>query len=284
MAEPPTSHDSDGARPVTEPVSTSDDAVGKDGHQALLEQVTRMDRRLGEVSAALERAEAAAAARARRNPAWRRVTQGERRLPMAIAILTMIVLQTRVPERFTLLGWWVLPVVEAVILIALVVLAPSRISRTERHLRTLSLTLIGVASLANGWAAGYLVVGLVRGTEGKDAVSLLVGGGNIWVTNVLIFALWYWDLDRGGPAARAQAVKADPDFVFPQMTSPQLASPEWEPNFGDYLYLAFTNATAFSPTDTMPFSLWSKMAMGLQSAISLCVGALIVARAVNILQ
>ncbi|MGZ4624881.1 MAG: hypothetical protein ACXV3S_01130 [Kineosporiaceae bacterium] len=255
----------------------------QDGHQVLVEKVDGMDRRLGQVLTALERSQAATAP-ASTAPAWRRVTDGEERLPVAVAILVMIALQSRVPARFTLFGPWVLPSIEAAILLALVVLDPRRITRTEQHLRTLSLTLLALASLSNAWAAGCLVVGLVRGTEGRSAEDLLTVGGNIWLTNILIFALWYWDLDRGGPAGRAQAVQDMPDFVFPQMTSSQLASPDWEPTFGDYLYLAFTNATAFSPTDTMPFSRWSKLAMGLQSAISLCVGALIVARAVNILQ
>jgi uncharacterized membrane protein len=278
MTEAPTSPDGGGARAVA-----GSAGPGQDEHRHLADQVAGMDRRLRELAAALARAESSAAA-ARRTPAWQRITEGERRLPVSLAILAIIILQTRVPERFTLLGWWLLPLVEAVILVVLLVLDPWRISRTERHLRMLSLALIALASFANGWAASYLVVGLARGTEGRNAESLLTVGGNIWLTNVLIFAIWYWDLDRGGPAARAHAVRSTPDFVFPQMTSPELAKPEWEPQFGDYLYLAFTNATAFSPTDTVPYSRWSKTAMGLQSAVSLSVGALIIARAVNILQ
>jgi hypothetical protein len=177
----------------------------------------------------------------------------------------------------------VLPLVEAAMIVALLILDPGRISRTERYVRTLGLGFVAVASLANAWALGYLVAGLLRGTTGRSAESLLTSGGNIWLTNVIIFAIWYWELDRGGPAARAQALAATPDFVFPQMTSPELAPAEWEPQFGDYLYLAFTNATAFSPTDVLPYSRWSKMAMALQAMISVSVGALIVARAVNIL-
>jgi hypothetical protein len=113
---------------------------------------------------------------------------------------------------------------------------------------------------------------------------LLITGGAIWLTNVIIFALWYWELDRGGPVARALAVKQYPDFQFPQMVSPDMAPPDWEPMFADYLYLGFTNAAAFSPTDVMPLSRWAKMAMTLQSAISIVTVALVVARAVNILQ
>jgi hypothetical protein len=195
----------------------------------------------------------------------------------------MIALQLNVPARFSPVGRWILPAVEAVLLVVIVLVNPTRISEVSQVLRRLSLTLIALASLANGLAVIQLVLGLVRGTEGRKAEGLLEVGGNIWLTNILIFALWYWELDRGGPGARAQATQPLPDFVFPQMTTPQLAHPEWEPGFGDYLYLAVTNATAFSPTDTLPFSRWSKLTMGIQSLISLSTGALIIARAVNIL-
>lgn len=250
-------------------------------HRPLGEKLAGMDHRLGEVAESVARLERAAAPP---TPAWRRVTPGEHRWPAAVAIAAMITLQFNVPTRFSLLGWWVLPAMEAVILVAIVIVNPMRISTFSRVVRRLSLTLIALASAANGWAAAYLVTGLVRGTEGRNAESLLVVGGNIWVTNILIFSLWYWELDRGGPGARAQAMQPLPDFVFPQMTSPQLAHPDWEPTFGDYLYLAITNATAFSPTDTLPFSRWSKVTMGIQSLVSLTTGALIIARAVNILQ
>jgi len=283
MAEVPTDAQGGGTHPASRPGGDVAHGHVADGHQVLVEKVAAVDRRLGQVLAALERAETRTTP-ADGTPTWRRVTQGEERLPVTLAVLVMIALQSRVPTRFTPLGTWTLALIEFAILIVLVALNPRRITRTEQHLRMLSLVLLGVASLANGWAAAYLVVGLVRGTEGRSAVELLTVGGNIWLTNILIFGLWYWDLDRGGPAARAQALADTPDFVFPQMTSPQLASPDWEPKFGDYLYLAMTNATAFSPTDTMPFSRWSKLTMGLQALISLGVGALIVARAVNILQ
>jgi hypothetical protein len=252
-------------------------------HKPLDEKLAGMDHRLGEVAETVARLERKAAAAAP-TPAWRRVTQGEHRWPAALAIAVMIALQLDVPTRFSLLGRWVLPAAEAVILVAIVIVNPMRISEFSRVLRRLSLTLIALASVANGWAVIYLVVGLIRGTEGRDAEGLLVVGGNIWVTNILIFSLWYWELDRGGPGARAQAMQPLPDFVFPQMTSPQLARPDWEPAFGDYLYLAITNATAFSPTDTLPFSRWSKVTMSVQSLVSLTTGALIIARAVNILK
>jgi uncharacterized membrane protein len=101
---------------------------------------------------------------------------------------------------------------------------------------------------------------------------------------VIVFGLWYWEFDRGGPVARALGANPYPDFQFPQMVSPEMAPPHWEPQFADYLYLAFTNAAAFSPTDVMPLSRWAKLAMTLQSAISIVTVVLVVARAVNILQ
>ncbi len=106
----------------------------------------------------------------------------------------------------------------------------------------------------------------------------------MWVTNVIAFALWYWEFDRGGPVHRAAGTVQHPDLMFPQMASPQLAAADWEPYFTDYLYLSFTNATAFSPTDVMPLARWAKMAMLVQSAVSLSIGALVIARAINILK
>jgi uncharacterized membrane protein len=251
----------------------------------LSEQWMRLERRMLDVVSTLEQTGRYAGANTGRVlPAWRRVTQAEHRLPVTLAVLAIIALQALVPARLTLTGRWVLPVVEALLLAVLVAANPVRITRTSRALRVLSLMLIAVASLANGWSAGSLIVGLVRGTEGENASALLITGGNIWVTNIVIFGLWYWDLDRGGPSSRACAEKNKPDFLFPEMTAPDLAAPDWEPHFVDYLYVAFTNATAFSPTDTMPFSRWSKLAMGFQSSISLLTGALVIARAVNILK
>ncbi|HET9656366.1 MAG TPA: hypothetical protein VFP72_13505 [Kineosporiaceae bacterium] len=221
---------------------------------------------------------------ARVAPAWKRATAGELRWPVTVVVAGMVFLQLSLPVRFSLTGRWLLPTVEAALMVVLAVSNPRRITGTTYLTRVLGLVLIAVASLANGWSAVRLVIGLVNGSEGKDAVALLVIGGNIWLTNIIVFGLWYWELDRGGPAARALGLHEHPDFLFPEMATPELAEPDWEPQLVDYLYVAFTNATAFSPTDTMPFSRWSKLAMMLQSTISLVTGALVIARAVNILQ
>jgi uncharacterized membrane protein len=251
----------------------------------LAEQLAHLEHRMAEFLVSVEQTGRATAANTGRLvPAWRRVTEGEHRLPVTLAVLGMIGMQAGVPEHLSFAAWWVLPVIEVAILVVLVGANPRRVTHTSRRLRVLSLMLIAIASLANAWSAGSLVVGLVHGTEGEDAGTLLITGANIWLTNIVIFGLWYWDLDRGGPGSRARAEKNRPDFLFPEMTAPELAAADWEPHFVDYLYLAFTNATAFSPTDTLPFSRWSKLAMMLQSAISLSTGALVIARAVNILK
>jgi hypothetical protein len=105
----------------------------------------------------------------------------------------------------------------------------------------------------------------------------------VWVSNNIAFALLYWELDSGGAAARAHALPDHPDLAFPQQMNPDIAPTNWRPRFIDYLYVAFTNATAFSPTDAMPLAPWAKVAMAVQAAISLAVLGLVVARAVNVL-
>jgi hypothetical protein len=217
-------------------------------------------------------------------PAWRRKTKGESRSTVAIVTAVGIALQIMVPGRLVLVRpVWVLPALQGALLVALVMANPRRIDTESRALRILSLLLAGLLSLANAWSVGLLVHGIVDGEFGDTAGPLLVTGAAIWLTNVVAFALWYWEFDRGGPVARALGTHQYPDFQFPQMTAPQMAPPDWKPTFTDYLYLAFTNASAFSPTDVMPLSRWAKMAMAVQSIISIITVVLVVARAVNIL-
>ena len=218
-------------------------------------------------------------------PAWKRPTAGEARWQVAVAVAVAVALQYPLPGRLVLLHpVWLLPTLQGLLLIALVMANPRRINTESRAIRLLGLTLAALLSLANAWSVVRLVVGLVQGTAGNSAGPLLVSGGTIWLINVIVFALWYWEFDRGGPVARAHGVRMYPDFQFVQMASPQLAPPEWEPAFGDYLYLSFTNAAAFSPTDTMPLSRWAKMGMTVQATVSIVTVALVVARAVNVLR
>ena len=137
-------------------------------------------------------------------------------------------------------------------------------------------------TISNTASAFLLIDHLVSGHT-HNPNRLLLSGGTIWLTNIIIFSLWFWDLDRGGPGARAEAVNQHPDFMFPQMGDPGYAPDHWHPNFFDYLYTSFTNASAFSPTDVLPLTRWAKMLMLVQSLTSLLTVGLIVARAVNIL-
>ena len=128
-----------------------------------------------------------------------------------------------------------------------------------------------------------LIQHLINGSA-QNGNSLLLSGATIWLTNIVIFALWFWEFDRGGPGSRAEALVRYPDFLFPQMQDEHMAAVHWHPNFFDYLYISFTNASAFSPTDVLPLTRWAKMLMLVQSVTSLLTVGLVVARAVNILQ
>jgi hypothetical protein len=113
---------------------------------------------------------------------------------------------------------------------------------------------------------------------------LLLTGGAIWLTNVIVFALWYWELDGGGPPKRLRDPSTPRDFAFVQMTDAEVAAPGWQPRFTDYLYVSFTNSSAFSPTDTMPLTRWAKLLMMVQAGLSILTLLLVAARAVNILR
>jgi uncharacterized membrane protein len=217
-------------------------------------------------------------------PAWRRVTRGEPRWASTAAVLAVVTIQFALPTRLTVQPRALMPAVELALLVALVVANPLRIERRSRVYRATSLVLTLVIGGANAYSAVRLVAGLIRGTEGASAATLLLTGGAIWLINIVIFALLYWELDQGGPAARAQGEHEVPDFLFVQMQSPELAPAHWEPAFFDYFYLSFTNSTAFSPTDVMPVTHWAKALMVAQSSVSLLTVVLVVARAVNILK
>jgi hypothetical protein len=216
-----------------------------------------------------------------RMPAWKRPTAGEHRWPAGLAVIGMIVLQVGLPQELAPRPHYLLPVIEFLLLIVLVIGDPVRIEKEWYLLRACGLILVGLAALATAWSAVLLVRRLLLSEA--PAVPLLLWGSMVWLTNVIVFALGYWELDRGGPAARALARKTNPDFLFSQMTVPELIHKDWEPGFVDYLYLSFTNATAFSPTDTLPLSRWAKLLMMAESLVSLITVALIVARAVNVL-
>jgi hypothetical protein len=218
-------------------------------------------------------------------PSWLRRTRGEPRYPVSLSVIAAIVLQLLLPDRLSRpLPHYLLPVLEGGLLIGLSIANPVRIERGGNMVRAGSIGLIVLITAANAVSAVLLVRAIIGGLPGTShAGPLLASGAAIWATNVIAFALWYWEFDRGGPVLRAAGTLKFPDLMFPQMASPELAAPDWKPYFVDYLYMSFTNATAFSPTDVMPMARWAKLTMGVQSAVSLAVGALVIARAVNIL-
>ncbi|MFC7429565.1 hypothetical protein [Nocardia tengchongensis] len=216
-------------------------------------------------------------------PAWARRTAGESRWAATAAVIGILLVQYLLPPEYSAGPNWVVPIVGFALLIILVIANPVRLDREDERLRRFSLMLMALLGFGMVWSVSHLVKSLINGTAANDAAGLLGSGAAVWLSNVLVFALWYWDFDRGGPAARAHARKPYPDFLWVQMQNPALADPDWEPQFPDYLYLSFTNATAFSPTDVMPMTRWAKLLMMVQSGISLVTVSLVVARAVNVL-
>jgi uncharacterized membrane protein len=214
-------------------------------------------------------------------PAWRRRTEGEQRWWVALSMLLAVLLQTLLPSRFAVHPRYLPQAIELVALVALVVSFPRRMSRRNARVRAFTQLVLGLVALTNGISVVLLVHQIVGGGR-LPAVELLLGGAEIWFTNVIVFGLWFWEYDRGGPGSRALGLVDLPDLLFPQLTDDRLGR-DWEPDFFDYLYVSYTNATAFSPTDTLPLSRWAKLLFMVQSAISLVTVALIAARAVNIL-
>jgi uncharacterized membrane protein len=216
-------------------------------------------------------------------PFWHHEHKGEPRLPINLVVSLVIVLQLTLPRALNISFPWFICGIEAGLLLLINILEPRRIMANSGLPRKLSLGLTIAMSMANMYSIIRLIDQLLNG-QVKDAKSLLITGGSIWLTNVVVFALWYWEFDRGGPGARAAASKQIPDFMFPQMSDPNLAAPHWATSFFDYLYISFTNSSAFSPTDVLPLTRWAKALMLVQSVTSLIVVALVVARAVNILR
>lgn len=215
-------------------------------------------------------------------PFWHHEHKGESRLPINVVVALVILMQLTLPKSLNISFPWFICGIEAALLVLINILEPRRVSSHSGTPRNLSLGLAAAMSAANLYSIARLINELLNG-QVRDAKSLLLTGGSIWLTNVIVFALWYWEFDRGGPGARAAAKKSVPDFMFPQMSDPDLAAPHWSSSFFDYLYISFTNSSAFSATDVLPLTRWAKALMLLQSVTSLIVVALVVARAVNIL-
>ena len=204
---------------------------------------------------------------------------------MAITLIVAIALPFLLPSRYSLGPRWIVPVIEALFLAALVVADPGRIDRRSTFVRTISIGLVIILVVGAAAATVRLVVDLIRGgAETNSPGQLLRVGSVVWVYIIITFSFLYWELDGEGPEARARSRPEFPDLAFPEHLNPRVTRPEWRPEFFDYLYLSFTDSTAFSPTDVMPLARWAKLAMAIQAASSLIILGLVIARAVNILK
>ena len=213
-----------------------------------------------------------------REAAWGAPAHSEPRWPASLAVLAALTLYITLDSRFQMpFGWrslwpierWLTPILEMALLVPLSLRAPRRYRNEPKWARIAAVALNGVL--------GGMDLGRHPGS------LFFFSAINIWLTNVLVFALWYWELDCGGPDERSSPQHREPDFLFPQMQTPTCAPQGWRPHFVDYLYVSFTNAIAVSPTDTMPLTRWAKLLMLVQSLASLLTVAMVAARAVNIL-
>jgi hypothetical protein len=218
--------------------------------------------------------------------------RGEVRLPAAIAVLVAIALYALLPDTLLLVPRYVIPSLCILLLVALIVVNPRRLTRQTRFSRIASLSLVGLIGLAN-LVALVLLLGALLASQVKDGRTLLIAALQVWLTNIIVFALAYWELDRGGPVSRTQTARPRlpiADFRFPQDEDhdavPEVAKRSsqksgWAPGFIDYLYVSVTNSSAFSPTDTMPLSPRAKMLMGLESVSALVLSVLVISYGVG---
>jgi hypothetical protein len=232
-------------------------------------------------------------ARGAHNP--RRGKHGEARIPPALAVLVAAALYGLLPEPLVLGPRLLIPVLELILLIALIATNPVRLTRQTRWSRSVSIALAVLIVGTNLFALGILVNDLVT-AQGKGGASLLLAALQVWATNVIAFGLIYWELDRGGPVARTQTDPRDKlplaDFRFTQdetqdtvveVSAGSSIKDDWIPTFVDYLYLSTTNSSAFSPTDTMPLTSRAKILMGVQATAALITSLVVIARAVGAL-
>jgi hypothetical protein len=206
----------------------------------------------------------------------------EPRWPVIMAVVAISALYLFIPERLTFGPNWLLPLVVGILLIPLVI--THRTGRSELNF-VFGVSLSSVITAALIWSLGTLIAGLP--TKKETPIELLVAAGALWISNILVFACWYWRLDAGGPHQRElESFHTDGAFLFPQMTLPcdsKFLKANWRPGFVDYLFLAFNTSTAFSPTDVPVLSRWAKSLMMVQSCISLGTLVILAARAINIL-
>jgi hypothetical protein len=216
------------------------------------------------------------------------------RAPPVMALVVAIALYSLLPNRLFVGPRFLVPVLTGVLVVPVVLTEPGRISSRHPELRALSVAVIALVAVANTIALGLLLNALTA-QQPVQGRYLLLGALQVWLTNIIVFALAYWELDRGGPLARATLPREDlppADFRFPQdededtvaeVASRSSAVSGWMPQFPDYLYVSITNSTAYSPTDTMPLSHRAKLLMGLECIEALVISVLVIARAVGIL-
>ncbi len=220
-----------------------------------------------------------------RPPRNRWLASLDRHLPFwepQLVVACTIALQLSLSNEVTIGPTWLLPALEGALLIGLMIVSPRPNVRHSPIRRRVAIGMIAFVSAANIASLVMLCHQLLRGGK-ENGHELILSGIVLWCTNVLLFGLWYWETDRGGPVAREKRERELPDFLFPQMTDPRWAPKDWMPGLIDYLYVSLTNATAFSPTDTMPLTPTAKWLMSAQSLAALVTVGLVVARAVNIL-
>ena len=211
----------------------------------------------------------------------------ESRWPPAIAIAISIALQLRVPPSLAIGPKYIIPIAATLLFVAVLILHPRRFGPNHKLLRKVSMALIAAISLGNAGSLSLLIHRLLNGGSITghiiDGHRLILTGAEIWLTSVLVFGLWFWELDRGGPGARIRGEVQAPDLFFVQMSDVLLRQLPWAPSFVDYLYVSITNSTAFSPTDTLPLTPRMKALMAVQALASLATVGIVGARAVNIL-
>jgi len=217
---------------------------------------------------------------------WQIPTDPESRWPAFGAAVVIIAGQAWVAANLSLRPVWLFPVISAVLLVASVAVYLPQRTEPSPLMRALGVSLIGMLVIANAVSLVELVRNIFVGVSGITPAGLLLVGIVLWVVNIATFALVYWELDGDGPDMRADGYRDFPDLVFPQQQPDQqgLAPANWKPTFPDYVYVSLTAATAFSPTDAMPYSKRVKLVMGIESTMSLAIIAMIVARAINIAQ
>ena len=222
-------------------------------------------------------------------PGWLQPGNQESRWPVLVALIVAILMQRVIPVRYTVVPRWPLITMEALLVVVLLIINPVRLTRSTKVGAVASVLLLAAITIDNSASAVVLDYNIVTGKVSNNPAVLLGSGAAVFITNIIVFGVWYWEMDLGGPFTRAAPLdernpkRRYPDFLFPQMDVRHVAPDQWEPRFLDYLYVSITNVMAFSPTDTMPLTHRAKAMMSVQALVAVSTIALVFARAVNVL-